>query len=60
MMNLQITNENLCIGHIKVVAVASSSLFLIGDTQTIQQSSVFDTPPESLVIGPLVPLAPKG
>jgi spore germination protein PD len=30
--------------------------FLIGDIQVITCSSIFDTPPESLIIGPLVPL----
>ncbi|MGM9924010.1 MAG: spore gernimation protein GerPD [Bacillus sp. (in: firmicutes)] len=59
-MNYHVTNENLCVGKIKVIAVASSSLFLIGDAQTIQLSSAFDTPPESLIVGPVVPLAPKG
>ncbi|WP_050614270.1 hypothetical protein [Bacillus testis] len=58
-MEYQVTNENLCVSKVKVIAVASSSLLLVGDAQTIQLSSAFDTPPESLIIGPLVPLAPK-
>ncbi|MFS0782931.1 spore gernimation protein GerPD [Bacillus sp. 1P06AnD] len=58
-MDYHVTNENLCVGKVKVIGVASSSLLLIGDAQTIQLSSAFDTPPESLIIGPLVPLAPK-
>ncbi|MEH6944171.1 spore gernimation protein GerPD [Bacillus sp. JJ722] len=58
-MNYQVTNENLCVGNIKVIAVASASLLLVGDAQTIQLSSAYDTPPESLIIGPLGPLTPK-
>lgn len=57
-MILQVENKEINIGNIQVVGVASSSLLLIGDAQNITLSSVFDTPPESLIIGPLVPLAP--
>ncbi|WP_163101659.1 spore gernimation protein GerPD [Peribacillus alkalitolerans] len=59
-MELHVTNENLCVGNIQVSGVASSALFLIGDVNTVQLSSAFDTPPESMIIGPLVPLVPKG
>ncbi|MED3551501.1 hypothetical protein [Cytobacillus praedii] len=58
-MNFQVYNRDLCVGTIRIVGVASSSLLLVGDTQTIQLASVFDTPPESLIIGPFVPLTPK-
>lgn len=58
-MNFQVYNRDLSVGNIRIVGVASSSLFLVGDAQTIQLSSVFDTPPESLIIGPFVPLTPK-
>ncbi|KPV61012.1 spore gernimation protein GerPD [Paenibacillus sp. A3] len=56
-MNLQVENKQICVGNIQVEGVASSSVFLIGDVEVISLSSVFDTPPESLIIGPLVPLA---
>ena len=59
LMNFTVVNRNIEVGNIRIVGVASSSVFLIGDTQTISLSSVFDTPPESLIIGPLVPLAPQ-
>ena len=58
-MNFTVVNRNLCVGNIKVIGVATSSVFLIGDTKTISLSSTFDTPPESLIIGPFVPLAPQ-
>ncbi|WP_102271871.1 spore gernimation protein GerPD [Cytobacillus massiliigabonensis] len=58
-MNFQVYNRDLCVGSIRIVGVASSSLLMVGDTQTIQLASVFDTPPESLIIGPFVPLTPK-
>lgn len=55
-MMLKVENKALNVGNVKVTGVASSSIFLIGDTQVIYLSSVFDTPPESLIIGPLEPL----
>ncbi|MGM0921917.1 MAG: spore gernimation protein GerPD [Bacillota bacterium] len=58
-MNFNVVNKELSVGAIQVSAVASSSVFLIGDANCITLSSVFDTPPESLIIGPFVPLAPQ-
>lgn len=55
-MNLEIYNRELSVGHIHIIGVASSSMVLVGDTQTIQLASTFDTPAESLIIGPFVPL----
>ncbi|PPA72371.1 spore gernimation protein GerPD [Jeotgalibacillus proteolyticus] len=46
--------------HIQIGSVSSSSLLHIGDVCSIQLDSSFDTPPESLIIGPFVPLQPEG
>lgn len=59
-MNLQVINRELCVNSLNIDAVASSSLLLIGDANIIQLASTFDTPAESLIIGPFVPLTPKG
>lgn len=59
-MNFQVYNRDLNVGTINVDAVASSSLILVGDAETIQLASIFDTPAESLIIGPFVPLNPQG
>ncbi|MGD6965360.1 spore gernimation protein GerPD [Rossellomorea vietnamensis] len=59
-MNLQVINRELCVNTLNIDAVASSSLLLIGDANIIQLASTFDTPAESLIIGPFVPLTPKG
>lgn len=56
-MKMKVVNKEIKVGEIRVIGVASSSVLLIGDTETIQLGSVFDTPPESLIIGPLVPLS---
>ncbi|OLO29033.1 spore gernimation protein GerPD [Alkalihalophilus pseudofirmus] len=58
-MNFNVVNRNLSVGTIRIIGVASSSVFLVGDTNTISLSSYFDTPPESLIVGPFVPLAPQ-
>jgi spore germination protein PD len=58
-MNFEVHNWGLCVGSVDIVAVASSSVFLIGDNEEIKLSSFFDTPPESYIVGPLVPLGPK-
>ncbi|WP_096200497.1 spore gernimation protein GerPD [Bacillus sp. FJAT-45350] len=58
-MNFNVVNRELSVGDIRIMAVATSSVFLVGDTDTINLSSIFDTPPESLIIGPFVPLAPE-
>lgn len=59
-MNYTVINRELCVGDIKITGVTTSSVFLIGDTNTISMASAFDTPPESLIIGPFVPLIPLG
>ncbi|WP_456271855.1 spore gernimation protein GerPD [Bacillus sp. AK031] len=59
-MNLQVINRELCVDIMDVKAVSSSSLLLVGDANIIQLASTFDTPAESLIIGPFVPLTPKG
>jgi spore germination protein PD len=60
MMNLQIYNREIGVGNIIIDSVSSSSLVLVGDTESIQLASTFDTPAESLIIGPFVPLNPQG
>lgn len=56
-MNFTVINHTISVGNVEVIGVTASSILLIGDTDTISLSSIFDTPPESLIIGPFVPLA---
>ncbi len=55
-MNYTVVNKGINVGDIKIIAIASSTVFLVGDTQIITASSLFDTPPEAITRGPLVPL----
>jgi spore germination protein PD len=56
-MIFEVYNRDICVDSIRIIGVASSSLVMVGDTQTIQLAATFDTPAESLIIGPFVPLA---
>ncbi|WP_078408627.1 spore gernimation protein GerPD [Priestia abyssalis] len=56
-MNFTVVNRELLVGDINITGVTSSSLFLVGDMQSATLSSIFDTPAESLIIGPYVPLS---
>lgn len=62
-MNFNVVNRGLSVGDIHIIGVTTSSIVLLGDAKEIDCSSVFDTPPESLIIGQInfpeatVPLA---
>jgi spore germination protein PD len=56
-MKMEVINKQLHIGKIDIMGVASSSMVLVGDTEVVTLSSISDTPPESVLVGPIVPLA---
>ncbi|WP_209124639.1 spore gernimation protein GerPD [Alkalihalobacillus sp. BA299] len=58
-MNFNVVNRDLSVGTIRIIGVSSSSVLLVGDTDSLCLSSYFDTPAESLIVGPFVPLAPQ-
>lgn len=53
---LTVTNGPVNVGTISLVGVSSASSLLLGDTESITLYSFFDTPPESVIVGPLAPL----
>lgn len=59
-VNFQVYNRELCVDNLKVNGISSSSLLLVGDAEIIQLASIFDTPSESLIVGPFVPLVAEG
>lgn len=59
-MIFEVINWDIHVGTMKINAVASSSFVLIGDTNTIQLASFFDTPPDALLIGTFVPFVSQG
>lgn len=61
-MILNVVNHGLSVGSIEIRGLAASSVLMIGDCERIGNSSIFDTPPESLIVGTgsvLVPLSPR-
>ncbi|MFD2208464.1 hypothetical protein ACFSMW_01955 [Virgibacillus halophilus] len=59
-MQMDVHNWYLDVCNIQVNAVATSSVFLVGDNESFQLSSLFDTPPESYPLQHIVPLSPLG
>ncbi|WP_407271676.1 spore gernimation protein GerPD [Radiobacillus sp. PE A8.2] len=55
-MHYEVHNWDINVGNVQIIGVSSSSVFLIGDNEQIKLSSFFDTPPESYIVGALVPL----
>jgi spore germination protein PD len=56
MLTFKVVNHALCVGNIELLGVSSASMFQIGDTDNVSLYSVFDTPPESVIVGPIAPL----
>lgn len=55
-MYFEVHNWGLNVGGIDITAISSSSVFLVGDNDYMQLQSYYDTPPESYIVGSLVPL----
>jgi spore germination protein PD len=56
-----VTNHALTVGQIEVLGVSSASMLQVGDTDNVMLYSMFDTPMESVVVGPLAPFpTPEG
>ena len=58
-MNFEVVNRDICVGSITCTRCFKFIVLMVGDTNSIQLTSLFDTPPESLIIGPFV-LTPLG
>ncbi|MDF2607151.1 MAG: spore gernimation protein GerPD [Bacillales bacterium] len=56
-MNFSVINRELKVLNIDLGTVTSSSVFLVGDTNYILLNAYFDTPPESLILTPFVPIS---
>ncbi|SHM43758.1 spore gernimation protein GerPD [Gracilibacillus kekensis] len=50
-MHYEVHNWNLGVGHVSIIGVSGSSLFLVGDSHEINLAALFDTPPESYIVG---------
>nr|WP_307202347.1 hypothetical protein [Paenibacillus harenae] len=59
-MQFKVVNHALTVGQIEILGVSSASMFQIGDTDYVTLNSMFDTPPESVIVGPVAPLPLPG
>ncbi len=53
---MKVVNGPVTVGSVRIVGITSSASLLIGDTDSLTLYSFFDTPPESVVVGPIAPL----
>jgi hypothetical protein len=61
MVNFTVHNCGLTVGNIEILGVSAASMFQIGDSDYVTLYSMFDTPPESVIAGPMAPLpVPEG
>ncbi|AWI11839.1 MULTISPECIES: hypothetical protein [Bacillaceae] len=58
-MILEVINHDLHVVNINIIAIASSSAVLVGDTDSMQMVCAYDSPSSSLLIGPFVPIATR-
>lgn len=56
-VRLNVSNDVLHVGQLRITGVGGASVVLIGDTKILCSSSIYDTPPESVIVGPLIPFA---
>jgi spore germination protein PD len=60
-MIFYVVNQGLQVGSIEILGVSSSSLLQVGDNDNVALYSMFDTPPESVIVGRLIELQlPEG
>ncbi|KZE46510.1 spore gernimation protein [Brevibacillus parabrevis] len=50
-MIYQVINGAVCVGKLSIDALSSSASLFIGDTTTVKLLSIYETPPESMIIG---------
>ncbi|MGG1572052.1 hypothetical protein [Fictibacillus sp. NRS-1165] len=53
-MHVKVINRKIAVHELDIMGVSISSILLIGDAESISSGSAFDTPPTSLVVGPLL------
>ncbi|HUC92229.1 MAG TPA: spore gernimation protein GerPD [Paenibacillus sp.] len=57
-MEYNVINGEISVSSIDIFSLGGSSSFMVGDIKTISLSSAYETPPENLIVGVTIPLAP--
>ncbi|MBY0088634.1 MULTISPECIES: spore gernimation protein [Brevibacillus] len=56
MMRYQVINEVICVKRVSIEALSSAASLFIGDTQTVSLRSIYETPPEKMIVGATIPV----
>ncbi|MGK5507542.1 spore gernimation protein [Brevibacillus formosus] len=56
MMRYQVINEAICVKRVSIEALSSAASLFIGDTQTVNLRSIYETPPERMIVGATIPV----
>ncbi|MBW5469903.1 spore gernimation protein [Brevibacillus formosus] len=56
MMRYQVINEAICVNRVSIEALSSAASLFIGDTQTVSLRSIYETPPERMIVGATIPV----
>ncbi|TKI54718.1 spore gernimation protein [Brevibacillus antibioticus] len=56
MMRYQVINEAICVKKVSVSALTSAASLFIGDTQTVDLRAIYETPPETMIVGATIPI----
>lgn len=57
-MRFHVRNDQVSVKELKITGVSSSSTVIVGDTKSISLSTIFETPPEELIVGVTTGVAP--
>ncbi|MCL6606345.1 MAG: spore gernimation protein GerPD [Paenibacillus sp.] len=57
-MEYNVINGELMVTTIKMTYVSTSSIIMVGDIKTIALLSVFEGPPEQVIVGVTLPVLP--
>lgn len=61
MIHFTVINHSVSVGQIEILGVSSASMLQVGDTNDVALYSMFDTPPESVIVSPFAPMpVPEG
>jgi spore germination protein PD len=58
-MHYNIINGEISVNNIDIFSLGNSSKFMVGDIKSISLFSVFEGPPENLIVGVTIPLVPS-
>lgn len=59
-MRYTVINGDISIGKMTIDTIATSSTLMVGDTKCVSLLNFFEGPPETVIVGVVVPVVPLG